>query len=1063
MGDVAESVGKAFSTDFGSFLATALAVAGAILVTVGTGGVALVGYALIAGSTVIGLAVGYYQRKQLERALQQVENNGFLANTRSPEAIVPVVYGRARVGGNIIFMKTEGSKNEYLYMVMTLSEGPIEIGNYEFFFNEEQIIRYSYTQKRADEWRLRVNEGNINRIRVRVKYEEYDSDADEYDTITKTLELPRDDTTYSSTPVSGTFYQDGSVVITVPGGTYLTRWIEEVTIYEYSVDGGQNWLKKGNYQNNFHYFIDRGDGTGVGDVSVRDYFLNSLSFKKPKGVALLYAKLTYNENLYRAIPNITVLLDGRRLYDPRDGQTKFSDNPALVLWDYLTNTQYGFGIDSSRLDTGTFSSAATYCDSKKFTYNGVITDGRGYAIIEHILRHFRGFIQYSQGRFKLRYRDLNSESVVASIDESEIIEGTFSISLPDISEIPNAIRVSFINPQLNWKVDTMVIEDTSVSATEDRREISIELFGTNPGTAQRLGAYYLERARLSHVFSFTASPKFFNLEMGDLISITYNDYGIVNQTARIERITPTEDGYVRIEALIEDTKLYDDVVNLDIYEIDLTTLPQVNEPMYITSVTLSEVLMKDKDGRLKDWLKISWDASLPLVDTYEIWLRNEDETSYTHYGSFTASPVYIPDLVSPKTWYVKVVPVTIAGVKDVAGSPEFSLQLRGKLLPPPDVPQARASFLYDRIQLEWEPVEDLDLDGYEIRLGDNWETGRVIATRHKSTVLLISISKPGTYKFWIKAIDSVGNYSVNPADAEITITALVGRNIYNTYDVDFRNGTLYVNSQGEYDESLARDTLTFMHSRTWDDMITTEGFSTWDDWMGRYSYWFEPAPSSGSFESEVFDIGDVLEGRLYADVSYVAVGGGFTWKDLGAGPQGLQRTWDEMMTTEGFVTWNDWMAKYSYWHEPSDTWLEIGQPSYTWRSFVVIGTFDMELFYSEDGTTWNSFASASADVRARYLKLRLNALLNSTNQTFRFTDAFLYFDMPDRTESGQYSITSGTETIPFTQKFVSVKSIVLTSGTDGKYPVLVSYDTSSMQVKMSDNGAGEVHYTIFGY
>ena len=71
--------------------------------------------------------------------------------------------------------------------------------------------------------------------------------------------------------------------------------------------------------------------------------------------------------------------------------------------------------------------------------------------------------------------------------------------------------------------------------------------------------------------------------------------------------------------------------------------------------------------------------------------------------------------------------------------------------------------------------------------------------------------------------------------------------------------------------------------------------------------------------------------------------------------------------------------------------------------------------------------------------------------------------MPDKTESGQYSITSGTETIPFTQKFVSVKSIVLTSGTDGKYPVLVSYDTSSMQVKMSDNGAGEVHYTIFGY
>ena len=41
------------------------------------------------------------------------------------------------------------------------------------------------------------------------------------------------------------------------------------------------------------------------------------------------------------LPDINVLMKGRKLYDPRTGLTAWSDNPALVTYDYLTSEMCG--------------------------------------------------------------------------------------------------------------------------------------------------------------------------------------------------------------------------------------------------------------------------------------------------------------------------------------------------------------------------------------------------------------------------------------------------------------------------------------------------------------------------------------------------------------------------------------------------------------------------------------------------------------------------------------------------------------------------------------------------
>lgn len=47
-------------------------------------------------------------------------------HTQSTSVSIPVVYGKIRIGGNIVDCHTSGSDNEYLHIIMTLSEGPIE-------------------------------------------------------------------------------------------------------------------------------------------------------------------------------------------------------------------------------------------------------------------------------------------------------------------------------------------------------------------------------------------------------------------------------------------------------------------------------------------------------------------------------------------------------------------------------------------------------------------------------------------------------------------------------------------------------------------------------------------------------------------------------------------------------------------------------------------------------------------------------------------------------------------------------------------------------------------------
>ena len=78
------------------------------------------------------------------------------------------------------------------------------------------------------------------------------------------------------------------------------------------------------------------------------------------------------DDIYQGqMPNISVVVQGKKLKDTR-GPTdsiEYSQNPAWVLRDYLTNTEYGCAIPEEEIDDASFEDVANLCD-EELTFDG---------------------------------------------------------------------------------------------------------------------------------------------------------------------------------------------------------------------------------------------------------------------------------------------------------------------------------------------------------------------------------------------------------------------------------------------------------------------------------------------------------------------------------------------------------------------------------------------------------------------------------------------------------------------------------------------------------------------
>lgn len=126
------------------------------------------------------------------------------------------------------------------------------------------------------------------------------------------------------------------------------------------------------------------------------------------GVSYIFIQMVFDSEAFGGgIPPLAFVLKGKKVYDPRTGVTAWSDNPALCVRDYITDTTYGLKATSDEvLDTtalGGFAAAANTCD----TAAGAITTATVNGAVSN-----------------LSVVQIDSSSTNTLIDSGQIVTGT---------------------------------------------------------------------------------------------------------------------------------------------------------------------------------------------------------------------------------------------------------------------------------------------------------------------------------------------------------------------------------------------------------------------------------------------------------------------------------------------------------------------------------------------------------------------------------------------------------------------------------------------------------------
>lgn len=418
---------------------------------------------------------------------------------------------------------------------------------------------------------------------------------------------------------------------------------------------------------------------------------------KLEGVAYLYIRLQMDKDqtIWRGEPEITALIRGRKIFDPRSGQTAYSENVALQLRDYLLNTTYGKGIAASRLYTESFIAAANTADvdmtstvlkdgisttytHKRFASNVVLDTGRSvFNNVKTLLSGMRGNLPIGSGLIRLAIEDIGAP--VFSFGHqlngtaSALIIGKIETRAGNKTDRLNRAIVRFANKALQFENDEVFFpsEDNQLAAlwlVEDngvRLEQSFDFDTiTDKAEALQMAEIVAKRSRSLMTCRFTAGPSAIVCEPGDIVSITDDTHGWNGKAFRISEIKINDDGEVDIEAIEHQNAVYP---WSGIAYTEKTTGTNLGDPTQISAPTGLAIA---PDSTLKTGGKLSWLSSAnTFVRKFKVKVSAGQTELWT--DETTTTTIDLP-LLQPGTYTLTVNAVSTLGTLSPTASLSYS-------------------------------------------------------------------------------------------------------------------------------------------------------------------------------------------------------------------------------------------------------------------------------------------------------------------------------------------------------------------------------------------------------
>lgn len=710
-----------------------LASAGGYIASVGLAGMTLAGFA---SAFAVGAGLSMVSRALMPKPDLSTQLGGLETTVREPAMARQLIYGRAKVGGNIVYIDNTGDDNKYLHMVIALAGHEID-GYEKVFFNDELAWSSGagYESKFASKTRIKFYTGN-------------QTTADT-DLVTESLQ----------------------------------------------------------WQNNCIL----------------------------KDTAYIYVRLEYDTDIFsQGIPNISALVRGKKVLDPRTSTTGWSDNPALCIYDYLRDEKYGLNtqdillqsvIDSANdCDTQVdYLDGATTRQHEKYKLNGVIDTSQKISTnIENMLTAMAGRVVFSGGNFEVHSGKYVTPTV--TLDESAIVGDIQFSTKTSRRSTYNAVKGVFLSEENNYTLADYPAQVSSTYQTADGEPLFLDMtlpFTTDNVRAQRLAKLALLKSRQQRTLVVPVNLIGLKLKAGDTVYINNTKLGLSSAPYEVldYELTYSGESLVVNLSLVETASGYYDWNTSD--QIDFSIANDValydGTPVSVTNLTATSGVEIKTDGTTQTYIDVNWDASSDaFVDHYIIEYSNGTDKQSIKSNDTNHR---ISTFNDNQEYTINVYAVNLVNRKSTATQTTATSSV--DILPPAQPSTFNITGELHQIKLTWSNPTDADFNRVIIKSNstNDLETATVLSESYTNYFIDSGHLGVVTRHYWIASIDNTGNTSAYAYMGSGTTEKL--------QTLDFADGVIIP----DYLDTSTQDTLTAVANYTSDinslqDDINTRALQT---------------------------------------------------------------------------------------------------------------------------------------------------------------------------------------------------------------------------------------------
>ena len=771
---------------------------------------------------------------------------------------------------------------------------------------------------------------------------------------------------------------------------------------------------------------------------------------KLTGIPAIYARLQYDTEAFpQGIPTISCVVRGKKVLDTRTSSTAYSTNPALILHDYLTDTQFGLGCASSEINTASFNTAANVCDEsvslaaggteKRYSCNGVVdTSDTPEQIIGNILSSMGGTLTYTNGQFVVKAAAFVSASDTLTDDD---FIGALGINTkPSRRDTFNAVKGQWIAESTDWQVTDYPPVTSSTFQTEDGGDqIFTELplpFTNSAAMAQRLAKIHLFRSRQNITITGRMKLTAFKYDIGDTIQLTIERFGFSAKVFEIKSWgLSVDNGVLGVDVALQETAstVYDFTASTEeqAFTFDNTTLRSPFDILPVGVSVTDELRLQNETPVTVVIIDIT--SSDFLVNEFEVAIKKNTDTDFISLGRSTNSRFEFVGALDGETYNIRA-----RGLNAAGGISDFTTvnhQVVGGDALPSDIANLSVNIVGREAHLSWTPITDLDLSHYQIRhssatSGATFATSQIFARKiSRPANTAVVVAQTGTYS--IKAFDKGGRQSQNATSTIAIIEEIDAGNVV---------GTITENPSfagTKTDVIISDNELILNTTKLFDDGL--DGTGLFDDALGLFDGGFSTVNATGTYNF-LGATGDAS----------IDLGAKFTSKVTAVLTTDRRDYTNLLDSQEG--NFDSRSGLFDGDTAPSDVNVKLQ-----------VSTTDGDPSGSPTFTDFRDFISG--DFSARAFKFRAILSTESSNSTPSVSGLQVVVDMPDRLIFGE-DVVSGTDAggkaVSFSPALKQLDSLALTAQNmaSGDFYVISNKSATGFTVSFKNSSGSIIDRTF---